>query len=234
MSKRLLLLSNSTSYGETFLAYPQPAIQDFLGEINEVLFVPYAGVTIDYDTYTARVAEVFEKLGVKVTGIHEAADPEQAVREAQALAVGGGNTFSLVNEVWEQNLVEVIRERVAEGLPYIGWSAGSNLACPTLKTTNDMPIVEPPTFQGLHLINFQINPHYSEAVVPNHNGETRAQRLAEFLVANQEMTVVGLPEGSLLRVEGETIHSWGKGDMKVFQYDADPVTIPVGTDLQID
>ncbi|MBD0372754.1 MAG: dipeptidase PepE [Pyrinomonadaceae bacterium] len=216
--RRLLLLSNSTNYGEEYLRFPLSYIRNFLGEsVKRVLFIPFAGVRMTYDDYAARVRERFDEIGYALDSIHEASDPLRALEEAEALAVGGGNTFHLLRGLYEANLLEAIRARVLKGMPYIGWSAGSNVACPTIKTTNDMPVVEPPSFNALALVPFQINPHYTDATVPNHNGETRAERLLEFIEANAEMTVVGLKEGSALRIEGSEIKLLGDKSLLVFR-----------------
>lgn len=216
--RRLLLLSNSTNYGEEYLRYPLSIIRSFLGaDYSRVLFVPFAGVRMTYDDYASRVRERFLEIGYELDSIHEAADPVRAVEEAEAIAVGGGNTFHLLRGLYEANLLEAIRARVSDGMPYIGWSAGSNVACPTIKTTNDMPVVEPPSFDALSLIPFQINPHYTDERVPNHNGETRSERLLEFIEANPGVTVLGLKEGSALRIEGDEITLLGEKSALLFR-----------------
>ena len=222
-SRRLLLLSNSTNYGEEYLRYALREIQSFLGTgTRRVLFVPYAGVRWSYEAYAAKVRERFEEIGYRLDSVHEVADPLRAMKEAEALAVGGGNTFHLLRGLYEAKLLEAIRARVTDGMPYIGWSAGSNVACPTIKTTNDMPVVEPPSFDALALVQFQINPHYTEAVVPHHNGETREERLLEFLEANPKMTVVGLREGCALKVEGAEIRLLGDKTARLFRKGEEP------------
>ena len=216
--KRLLLLSNSMNYGQEFLEHAVSDIKDFLGaEVKRVLFVPFAGVTRSYDEYAAAVRGRFEEMNYELVPIHRAADPVEAVQSAEAIAIGGGNTFHLLRELYETGLIESIRARVEAGLPYIGWSAGSNVACPTIKTTNDMPIVEPQSFVALGLVPFQINPHYTDEQLTNHSGETREQRLSEFLKANPGATVVGLREGSILRIEGEQINLLGEKTARVFK-----------------
>jgi dipeptidase E len=193
-------------------------LKDFLGDsVRRVLFVPYAGVTIAWDTYTEKVREKYAEIGYELESVHEVSDPVVAVQSAEAIAVGGGNTFFLLREMYENKLIEPIRERVQKGMPYMGWSAGSNMVCPTIKTTNDMPIAEPPSFKALDLIPFQINPHYTDAVLPQHQGETRADRIAEFIEANPDMTVVGLREGCILRVEGDSLKLLGEKDMRLFR-----------------
>ncbi len=220
MAKRLLLISNSTNYGEKYLEYTKPNIKKFLGEtVKEVLFVPYAGVVMTYDEYTQKVAAVFNELGYDVRSVHQYDDPVEAVNKAEAIVVGGGNTFHLVHKLHETGLMTAIREKAENGTPYIGWSAGSNVACPTLKTTNDMPIVAPESFDAMGLIPFQINPHYTDAIIPNHNGESREDRIREFLVANPDMMVVGLKEGAMLQIEDQDIKYIGSKTVKVFKKD---------------
>jgi dipeptidase E len=215
--RRLLLLSNSSNYGEEYLRYPLSHIRSFLGAgIRRVLFVPYAGVRMTYDEYATRVRDRFEEIGYQLDSVHESRDPLRALEDAEAIAVGGGNTFHLLRGLYEAKLLEAIRERVSDGMPYIGWSAGSNVACPTIKTTNDMPVVEPPSFNALALVPFQINPHFTDERVPNHNGETRSERLLEFIEANPGVRVVGLKEGSALRIEGSEIKLLGDKSALVF------------------
>jgi dipeptidase E len=215
--KRLLLLSNSTNYGERYLGYSVEAIKGFLGaEIKRVLFVPFAGVRHTYDEYAKNVRERFEEMGYQLDSVHEARDPSQAVREAEAIAVGGGNTFHLLRGLYESKLIATIRARVEGGAPYIGWSAGSNVACPTIRTTNDMPIVEPPSLDALKLIPFQINPHYTDERAEGHAGETRDERLQEFIEVNPDMAVVGLREGTILRIEDTSIKLLGEKSARVF------------------
>ena len=218
--KRLLLLSNSINYGQQFLEHAVTDIKSFLGsEVRRVLFVPFAGVTRSFDEYAAAVRGRFEEMNYELVPVHREADPVEAVRKAEAIAVGGGNTFHLLRELQKSSLLESLRERVEAGVPYIGWSAGSNVACPTIKTTNDMPIVEPQSFNALNLVPFQINPHYTDEQLTAHSGETREQRINEFLKANAGVRVVGLREGSILRIEGERIKLLGEKTVRVFRSD---------------
>lgn len=219
MSKRrMLLLSNSKCYEMGYLEHAEGYIKNFLGTaVKKVLFVPFAGVTMTWDDYTDKVAERFSDMGYKLEGIHKTSDQAAAVRKAEAVAVGGGNTFFMLHNLYESGVMDAIRERVAGGMPYMGWSAGSNAACPTIKTTNDMPIVQPVSFDALGLIPFQINPHYTDGTIPQHQGETRADRLAEFIEANPKVYVVGLKEGGILRVEGEFMELLGDKDMLLFK-----------------
>lgn len=213
---RLLLLSNSTNPGTPYLSWAAGHLAEFLEGVGELVFVPYAGVRIGWDQYTTRVEAALKPLGVRVHGIHRSADARSAVSGAQAIAVGGGNTFHLLKHLQDEGLIGPIRERVAGGAPYVGWSAGSNVACPTIRTTNDMPIVEPAGFRGLALVPFQINAHYTDATIPNHGGETRAERIAEFVEANPGVWVAGLRESSLIRMEGKQLRLLGDAPATIF------------------
>ena len=232
MHKRLLLLSNSTNPGEPYLGWPEMHIKDFLGTaVKKILFIPYAGVTISYEEYYGAVEGQLNKFGYEVDSIHELKIDEGLIEKYDAIAIGGGNTFQLAKILQDTGLIAPIRKAVENGMPYMGWSAGSNITCPTIKTTNDMPIVEPSTFHGLNLIPFQINPHYTEATIPNHGGESRNMRINEFIALNQKMKVVGLPEGSLLRKEGNQLFFIGKGVCKVFDHGKEPQLFKDGDDL---
>jgi dipeptidase E len=226
---RLLLLSNSTNYGGTFLEHVETTLPTFLGrDVGEVLLVPYAAVRFSFDAFGAKVRETFGALGYGVSSIHSVPDARRAVEEAEAIAIAGGNTFQLLARLYQERLLDPIRERVRGGVPYIGWSAGSNVACPTVKTTNDMPITEPPSFEALGLVPFQINPHYTDASIPNHGGETRSERLLEFVVANPGMPVIGLREGSMLQVEDGRVVLLGDSPAVLFGTQDDPVEVPPG------
>ncbi len=220
---RLLLISNSTNAGEEFLHYPIQSIGRFLGDVGEVLFIPYAAVTISYDDYLAKVQRRFDDISVTVRSVHKFSDPARAVEKAHAIVVGGGNTFALLKAMQDHALLEPVRRRICEGgIPYIGWSAGSNLACPTIRTTNDMPIVEPAGFGALGLIPFQINPHYLDAHPTGHAGETREQRIEEFLAANRHTWVAGLREGCMLTLDGGELMLSGGRTMRVFRHGESP------------
>jgi dipeptidase E len=215
--KRLLLLSNSINYGMGFLEHAVGDIKDFLGaKVRRVLFVPFARVATSFDVFADAVGARFEEMGYKLDPVHSAADAVEAVQSAEAIAVGGGNTFHLLRALYETALIESIRRRVEDGVPYIGWSAGSNVACPTIRTTNDMPIVEPTSFDALNLVPFQINPHYTDEQLTGHAGETREQRIEEFIKANPGVRVVGLREGSILRIEGQKISLLGEKTARIF------------------
>jgi len=225
--------------GEAYLDWPKEYIKDFLKDgVKKVLFVPYAGVNLtgegveaSWDVYERRVADVYASLGYEIVSIHRYADPVKAVQEAEAVAVGGGNTFYLVKTLHETGVMAALRQRVLDGMPYMGWSAGSNVACPTLRTTNDMPIVEPSSFDCLGVIPFQINPHYLDAHPEGHGGETREQRINEFLTVNRELYVAGLREACLLQVEGNELMLKGKHPMRVFKFGQEPKEYQPGSDI---
>ncbi|MDR2805377.1 MAG: dipeptidase PepE [Dysgonamonadaceae bacterium] len=217
---RLLLLSNSTNPGEEYLSWAKAEIQTFLGNIpTTAVFIPYAAVSFGYDEYVAKVDKVFSPLGCKITGIHRVWDPVQTVENAETIIIGGGNTWRLVQQMREHGLMEAIRAKVQAGTPYIGWSAGSNVACPTMKTTNDMPIVDPRGMGTLRLIPFQINPHYLDAHPAGHGGETREDRIREFIELNSDVFVLGLREACLLKREGNVLQLIGSKTARLFRKD---------------
>lgn len=230
---KLLLLSNSTNAGDDYLGWPRAILDTFLSEhvVGHCLFIPYAGVTVRYDEYAARVQDVFDLFNCKVDSIHLESDPVKAVAKATCIVVGGGNTFRLVQKMHELGIMDAISERVKAGIPFIGWSAGSNVACPSMKTTNDMPIVQPMSFSTLNLVPFQINPHFLDAHPENHGGETREQRIIEFLEVNRAITVVGLREGCALHLENGHLKLIGNKPMRVFRYHTVPVEYESTADL---
>lgn len=220
---RLLLISNSTLFGSGYLDHAEGEIRDFLGSVKSVLFVPYA--LRDRNGYAAKARQRFQSMGYAFTSIHEAANPRSAVENAETLFIGGGNTFRLLKALHDVAVLEIIRQRVAGGMPYMGASAGSNVVCPTIRTTNDMPIVEPPSFNALGLVNFQINPHYLDPDPDSrHMGETREERILQFLEEN-ETSVVGLREGAMLRVERGSIYLKGSSGARIFRRGHDPVEV---------
>lgn len=223
---KLLLISNSTNPGEEYLDYPKHNIKDFLGSkpIN-CLFIPFAAVTFSFDEYVDKVNNRFEEIDHKVTGIHTFDNMTEAIEKAEAIIVGGGNTWQLVRMLQENNLMEAIAKKVKEGTPYVGWSAGSNITCPTLKTTNDMPITEPVSFDTLNLIPFQINPHYLDETNETHGGETRETRITEFIHANKDVYVVGLREGCMLQLENNNIKMIGSRTARIFHYGKETVEL---------
>lgn len=230
---RLLLISNSASPGESYLEKPAHDIANFLGETKEsVVFIPFAGVTFSFDSYVDKVNKALGEVGVKVQGIHTFPDPVRAIMDASAIMIGGGNTFQLTKMMQEQGIIEAIRERVLAGVPYVGWSAGSNVACPTICTTNDMPIVEPQSFDVLNLVPFQINPHYLDSHPSDHGGETREVRILEYIEANPTKYVAGLREGGRFLVEDGEITLIGEKSLRVFKKGEEIHEYEPGADLQ--
>ncbi|MBQ3832691.1 MAG: dipeptidase PepE [Bacteroidales bacterium] len=216
---RLLLISNSTNAGEAYLDYPKNNIHDFLGEkCVKCLFIPYAGVTVTWDDYEKKVKNRFNEVGHDIVSIHHFDDPVKAVEEADCIVIGGGNTWKLLHDMHANKLIEPIRKKVLGGTPYIGWSAGSNVTCPTLMTTNDMPIIDPLGFDALNLIPFQINPHYLDKKVEGHGGESREDRILDFIEVNREVYVAGLREGCMFVVEGDKMRIIGQRNLRLFKY----------------
>ena len=203
----LLLLSNSTGV-DGYLTYALPAIAAVAGGVKLATFVPFASITRDWDDYILLVREALAPLSLDIEPLHRAADPARAVREAQLLLVGGGNTFNLLHHCRRLGLLPEMRAAVRAGTPYVGWSAGSNLACPTIRTTNDMPVIDPQGFDALGLVPYQINAHYTNALPEGIKGESRNQRLAEFTRLWPTVPVLGLPEGNWVTVcdESHVLH----------------------------
>lgn len=215
------------------MSYTLPYIKSFLPSNSEKgVFIPFAGISIGFDKYFSLVNSKFEKLNLKIQPLHAYEEKLQMINEAGFIVIGGGNTFCLLKEMQKLNLIDPIRERVKNGIPYVGWSAGSNLACPTIKTTNDMPIVEPENFNALHLIPFQINPHYTDLIAKEHAGETREMRIEEFLLVNKNQYVAGLREGTLFKIEDENISLLGEKKCRIFRYGQNPVEMQPGEDFQ--
>jgi len=240
MNRNLLLISNSTNAGEEYLSWPRKHIKAFLEEskVKRVLFIPYAGVNLSnegleasFNAYEERVKKVYNELGFEIYSIHHEDNAAVAVENAEAIAVGGGNTFHLVYMMHKKGVMKAIRKRILEGMPYMGWSAGSNVACPTLRTTNDMPIIEPDCFQCLNVIPFQINPHYLDAHPDGHGGETREQRLAEFTAINPSVYVAGLREGCFFKVKGNHIEHHGERSLRIFKGSEKPFEKNTGDDI---
>jgi dipeptidase E len=229
---KLLLISNSTNAGESYLQHPIGQIGSFLKpEVDTALFIPYAAVTFSFDEYETKVRDKFATVGVGIESIHRYADPVQAISLAKAIVIGGGNTWQLTRCLHDANLIDPIREKVLTGTPFIGWSAGANVACPTIRTTNDMPIVDPVGLYACNLIPFQINPHYLDANPEGHAGETREQRIQEFIEINPDVFVVGLREGTLLEVHNRTISLIGPRPARIFRKGDPPREIQPGGDL---
>lgn len=223
---RLLLLSNSTSHGQGFLDHAIGAITEFLGPLRRIVFVPFA--LHDRQAYTAKVQERLRPEGIEVLGATPDEGGALLVEGADAVFAGGGNTFRLLGTLQRSGLLESLRRRTLGGMPYIGSSAGTNIAAPTIKTTNDMPIVEPESFVALGLVPFQINPHYLDAdPASRHMGETREERIREFLEEN-DVPVVGLREGCWLRVEGPKARLEGSRSARVFRRGQEPLEVAPG------
>lgn len=217
---KLLLLSNSTIPGEDYLQYAKPYIRDFLGnEPKKILFIPYAAVTFSYDEYERKVNSAFKEIGHRVYSIHNSKNIGETIKNSDVIITGGGNTWVLLQQLQQKGMLELLKEKIESGTPYIGWSAGSNLACPSIKTTNDMPIVEPKNFSALSLIPFQINPHYLDKNPEGHGGETREDRIMEFLNINRNMHVAGLREGTMFMIKNKTIQLLGNRSCRIFKFD---------------
>lgn len=226
----LLLLSSSRAHNSEYLAPNLQQIDEFLGSIRSLLFIPYAGVRIQYDDYQAIVQTALAPLGIKVDSSHHYDNPASAVANANAICVGGGNTFVLLQKLYELGLVAAIRHKALQGTPYLGWSAGANIAGLTIRTTNDMPIVAPPSFDALNLVPFQLNPHYTDFVPAGFHGETRDMRLAEFMAVDPLTPIIGLPEGCALRRQGATLQYIGDEPARLFKHGAKEM-IAANTDL---
>jgi dipeptidase E len=220
---RLLLFSNSRNEGEEYLNYTLPFIKSFLDKSsNHGIFIPFAGISIGFDNYFQKVNEKLSTIGLQLKSLHHTVNKIDSIEKAELIIVGGGNTFCLLESLQSNQLLEKIREKVMRGTPYIGWSAGANLACPTIRTTNDMPIVEPMDFNALNLIPFQINPHFTDFNPPGHAGETREMRIEEFLLMNQHVYVAGLREGTLFRIESRKVELMGNRSCRIFKYGSIP------------
>lgn len=230
--KKMLIASTSTVHGTAYLEYLLPELKDFFSGVEELLFIPYARPGgVSYDDYTTVVKKAFSKINISLKGIHEFDNPIDAVKKAQGIFTGGGNTFELVSKLYKHNLIATIKEVVENGTPYFGTSAGSNIAGVSMKTTNDMPIVYPPSFDTLNLINFNLNPHYLDPDTNStHMGETRETRIKEFHQFNNT-PVLGLREGSWLEVVGDAVILKGTLNARLFLKDKTPKEIPTNTDL---
>src|SRR5882672_10433991 len=228
-ARQLLLISNSTLHGSGYLDHAEKDIRDFVGGRTRVLFVPYA--VHDRRAYAGKAKERFREMGLSLASIHDVSNMQRAVDEADVIFVGGGNTFRLLKGLHDHDLLGPIRRRVAAGTPYIGSSAGSIVACPTLKTTKDMPVVQPPSFEALGLVPFQISPHYLDPdPASTHMGETQEERIKQFLEENEE-DVIGLREGSFLRVEEGVVTLKGPHTARIFRRGEEPVEVAPDSDL---
>lgn len=211
----VLMLSSSRKGQEEYLEHALPLISEHIGDITEVLFIPYAGVTLNWDEYTLKVQAALPHLNIK--GVHQFNDPQQAIKDAKAIFVGGGNTFNLLHQLYQKQLISEIQNQVKLGKPYVGWSAGSNICGNSIRTTNDMPIVQPISFDALNFVPFQLNPHYTDYQPPGHNGETRAQRIEEFCELNPDMPVIGIREGSALLLQNKHLMLVGELNGVIFE-----------------
>jgi dipeptidase E len=226
---RLLLISNSTLYGGGYLDHAEPEIRDFLGAARQIAFIPFA--MHDRGAYADRARERFRKMGCELVSVHDLSNPARSIEQAGAIFMGGGNTFRLLKGLYDYALIETIRDCVRMGKLYIGSSAGSIVACPSIKTTKDMPVVQPPSFDALGLVSFQIGPHYLDPDPASHHmGETQEERILQFLEEN-EAPVVGLREGSMLRIEGDSIELKGPATTRIFRRDETPVEVLPGAAL---
>jgi dipeptidase E len=220
----VLMLSSSRVANEDYLQHAILMLNQHLSNIKELLFIPFAGVSVSWDDYTTKVQHALPDF--QIIGIHQCSNAHQALDRAQAILVGGGNTFNLLNELYRQDLLGTLKNQVNKGTPYVGWSAGSNICGNSIRTTNDMPIVQPPSFDALNFVPFQLNPHYTDYQAPGHNGETRAQRIEEFCILNPDMPVIGIREGCALLLQGESLVLKGELDGVVFEGNSQNVIHP--------
>lgn len=230
--KKLLIASTSTVHGKGYLEYILPELSDFFKGISEILFIPYARPSgISHDAYTAKVQLGFNNINIRVKGIHEFNNPIDAVNQAKGIFTGGGNTFLLLKQLYDNKVISSLKNVVENGIPYFGTSAGSNITGLTIQNTNDMPIIYPPSFNALGFIKFNLNPHYLDPdPTSTHMGETRETRINEFHSLN-EIPVLGLREGSWLQVAGNKVILKGDLNARLFQQNKPPLELPPNTDL---
>lgn len=230
--KKLIIASTSTVYGMSYLEYLLDELAVFFSGVNEILFIPYArpgGMT--HDKYTDIAKQGFEKINKETKGIHSFKDPVEALKNAQGIFVGGGNTFLLVHQLYDNNLMQILKKTILKGTPYLGTSAGANITGVTMQTTNDMPIIYPQSFKTLELVPFNINPHYKDSDIGSkHMGETRETRINEFHKFNS-IPVVGLREGSWIHVTGDKAILKGKPDAKIFEQGKSPYELKSGSTI---
>ena len=231
--KNALLISASSYQDTGYLRHCKNWIKEFLGECGkeEILFIPYAGVRRTNDEYEQKVIDRLKNSNIK--SIHHYEDKISAIKNASSIAVGGGNTFMLLYMLYKLNLIEPIKEAVANGAKYFGWSAGANIAGKTMMTTNDMPIIMPKSFDSLNIFPHQINPHIISGKLAGHNGESREERLEEFLIANPKETIYALPEGTALLIENSEAQVIGHSEILKFEYQKEIEKIEVGTKFKI-
>ena len=231
--KNALLISASSYQDTGYLRHCKNWVKDFLGENGkeEILFIPYAGVRRTNDEYEQKVIDRLKNKNIK--SIHHYEDKIAAIKNANSIAVGGGNTFMLLYTLYKLNLIEPIKEAVANGTKYFGWSAGANIAGKTMMTTNDMPIIMPKSFDSLNIFPYQINPHFISGKLAGHNGESREERLEEFLIANPKDTIYALPEGTALLIADNEAEVIGHSEILKFEYQKEIEKIEVGTKFKI-
>ena len=231
--KNALLISASSYQDTGYLRHCKNWIKEFLGECGkeEILFIPYAGVRRTNDEYEQKVIDRLKNSNIK--SIHHYEDKISAIKNANSIAVGGGNTFMLLYTLYKLNLIDPIKEAVANGAKYFGWSAGANIAGKTMMTTNDMPIIMPKSFDSLNIFPYQINPHFISGKLAGHNGESREERLEEFLIANPKETIYALPEGTALLIEDSETEVIGHSEILKFEYQKEIEKIEVGTKFKI-
>lgn len=230
--KKIIIASTSTLHGGSYLDYLLPELQSHFKGLKSILFIPYARPGgISHDEYTQKVSEAFQTINISVKGIHEFENAETAIKNAEGIFTGGGNTFLLVTKLYYHNVMQILSETVKNGTPYLGTSAGSNICGLSMQTTNDMPIVYPPSFQTLGLIPFNINPHYLDPELQSkHMGETRETRIKEFHAFNS-IPVLGLREGSWLEVKGDKITLKGKLKARLFLQNENPQELETESNL---
>ena len=230
--KNIIIASTSTLHGGNYLEYLLPELQSFFSNVKQLLFIPYARPSgISHDDYTKKVSEAFNKINISAKGIHEFENPVEAIENAEGIFTGGGNTFLLVSQLYKNNVIDALEKVVKNGTPYLGTSAGSNICGLTMNTTNDMPIVYPPSFRTLGFVSFNINPHYLDPIEGStHMGETRETRINEFHHFNPQ-PVVGLREGSWLEVKGDSILLKGTLTARIFKRNEKPIEVIPETEL---
>lgn len=230
--KNIIIASTSTLHGGNYLEYLLPELQSFFSNVKQLLFIPYARPSgISHDDYTKKVSEAFDKINISVKGIHEFENPVEALENAEGIFTGGGNTFLLVSQLYKNNVIDALEKVVKNGTPYLGTSAGSNICGLTMNTTNDMPIVYPPSFRTLGFVSFNINPHYLDPIEGStHMGETRETRINEFHHFNPQ-PVVGLREGSWLAVKGDSVKLKGTLTARIFKRNEKPIEVIPETEL---
>ena len=232
--KNIIIASTSTLHGGNYLEYLLPELQSFFSNVKQLLFIPYARPSgISHDDYTKKVSEAFDKINILVKGIHEFENPVEAIENAEGIFTGGGNTFLLVSQLYKNNVIDALEKVVKNGTPYLGTSAGSNICGLTMNTTNDMPIVYPPSFRTLGFVSFNINPHYLDPIEGStHMGETRETRINEFHHFNPQ-PVVGLREGSWLAVKGDSVKLKGTLTARIFKRNEKPIEVIPETELNV-